>query len=894
MNTTPNDKIATADVAANADSVNVSSILSSLTQQGYDHLKSEGFSDNHLSSMISDGVRWVSHEEAFKLGFRWRHRNEGLYFPSTQHLKPFPAATKENGDSVKYLRSKAEWVMPTGSYVVETEGAKDAYAGSEILGIPTLAKPGVSFYAKEKWRSPSVKVVLGDSDTWVKPQLITSAILGSLAQKTKIQVVPDCKGFEKSGLVEFAKSGKTKQDYQKLIDSAMTVGEFLTELPSHWKDLDKRQVEKLTQATLRVMGKVNLTHMETDKILDALKEHTGSAKGVLTNEIKRLKLSKSLATVKTDKRFDPNRQVKDETLEVHILKRVFRGSETPYKVINAVFYRYTGLGYWEAVSEASLKKILADECEKCWTLEKSGEEWSGAFEFGTKKNIESCYTFCLSSLTDEILSQDAELICFQNCTLNIVTGEILDHSASHYLTSRIEANYEQNKECPKVFSDFVEKVFGIEYTKVIQTIISMYLDPSCFYGKAVQLIGQSGAGKGTFIRFVQSLFNPSSVQAVGSFSDLSTPDKRHQNLTGKRLICLPDLGGYQQNLRDYYELVDNGRLSGRALFSSETYSKEWMTRYILASVSELKIENSGDGWARRTITLRVKNREGKPDRSLLKKLQSVKADVISWALSMPKDERDEILESPETVAPNIAKDNHQASISGDIIKTFLDSCFKRSEIPTDKAQEQKLRISNTTLFGMYQAYYKAVGSGKPMMLNNFVSHLKVVLPDNFRGRDKSKEQSSQWVAAGFAGIELISSEIFTQQASYDGIQYYCNIDKTVEGSFYTEFNGDDSENEFEPQTEATQELSQELNFVDPVIVDDHVQNIMTAYKVDDLELWGAVEKMVSLDNALRQAVWDGIKNYLKLHEKNAENRKCIKNMITKMGKQIRAKQNQAN
>jgi phage/plasmid-associated DNA primase len=860
--------------------VQASQLLEVLTREGYEHLQSEGFSDEHLATIVSTGVRWVDEAEALALGFKWRHPNKGLYFPSTQHLRPFPAATKANGDEVKYLRSKATWVAPTDiAYQVETEGAKDALAGSLIGGIPTLAKPGVSFYSRPEWQCPTVKVTLYDSDTWVKPQLITFIVKAAIAQRTLIQVVPECKGFEKSGLVEFFKSGKNAQDYKALIDSAMNVHEFLTALPGHWQEqkLDKKSVDRLTRTAIKLIGEASLSPVELDRVLDSFKKHTGLTKDTLKREIAEKRLNKSLATIKADRKFDPNRLVKEETLEVHILKRVFRGSETPYVVIDGVFYRYTGLGYWELVSEAEIKRIIAEECEKCWTLEKKGDEWSGAFEFGTDKNVSSTFKFCRDSLASKVESGNGRYICFKNCTLDTETGKITNHSASHYLTSQIDADYQTNKECPQIFKKFICDVYGNDHLEVWQALISMYLNPACFYGKAVHIVGQSGGGKGTTIRFLQSLFNPASVQSISSFADLANADKRHQNLTGKRFVCLPDLGGYQQQLRDFYELVDNGALSGRALFSSDSYSKEWFCRFIMASVSELKIENSGDGWARRIITLKIQNRTGKPDRRLLKKLLVVKADVISWALSLDKTKRDEILENPEIAAPEIARNNHFASIAGDAIKTFLDGCFEPCTIDNYSSD----RIANTALYSMYKAYYKVVGTGKPMALNSFVSHLKTLLPDNYRERCKVKGASNKYHPAGFTGVKVIESvfsigagDSFNQDADRE---YICNSSNIVEGSFYKQFNVVEKDETLDKSVKTsidTEILHASLDNLESdkaitllKLQEQKINDLVDAtYEADRSEFADALaylmKDIVTLPHEVKQDYWEKLKAYL--------------------------------
>jgi hypothetical protein len=123
----------------------------------------------------------------------------------------------------------------------------------------------------------------------------------------------------------------------------------------------------------------------------------------------------------------------------------------------------------------------------------------------------------------------------------------------------------------------------------------------------------------------------------GDFPDISTPEGRHQNLSGKRIFAVPDTGGYVRGTRAFYELVDNGKLNGRALFNPVGYSKVWNIRFWVASVDHLQIENAGDGWARRAYPIPVLARSVRPDPDLKLLLEAVKADVISWALAMPRD-----------------------------------------------------------------------------------------------------------------------------------------------------------------------------------------------------------------------------------------------------------------
>jgi D5 N terminal like/Poxvirus D5 protein-like len=495
------------------------------------------------------------------------------------------------------------------------------------------------------------------------------------------------------------------------------------------------------------------------------------------------------------------------TIEQVVMNALF---SSPWLRSEANLCRFNG-EYYEWVEDVAVAADIAKFLHKypALTVRKNVEQWG--FDYAGEGFVKRCLAWVKMRVPK--LQESKHLICFKNYVLNTLTGEQMKHSPDRHITSQIQSDYYRGAECPEVFSDFIRRVYGSEYLEVWRAIISMFLDPGCMYGKAIHVVGQSGGGKGTTLRFLASLFDPGSVQSLGSFSDLATPEKRHQNLRGKNFAYLPDLGGFQQMLQAFYEMVDNGALSGRALYESEAYTKAWHCRFALASVSELKIENGGDGWMRRMITLRVKDRTGTPDRSLAKKLEAVRSEVISWALGMDRDRRAEVLENPELVAPAIGRDNHKSSIVGDAVKTFIDCCFT-------KAEGDDSRIASAELYQLYTAYYRASGTGKPMGLNNFVQHMKVIFPGSFHERTRIKG-SDQKIPAGFIGLRQIE-DIFTPSVDSSGEPgFICNLNKTIEGSYYTEF----AEPEIE-WCEAIDETDSPTDAAAVAVVDEYVGRLL--------------------------------------------------------------------
>jgi phage/plasmid-associated DNA primase len=287
-----------------------------------------------------------------------------------------------------------------------------------------------------------------------------------------------------------------------------------------------------------------------------------------------------------------------------VYRREFGAAAGDWRVIDTAFYRWTGLGHWQHQPDKVIHKLICDASDAAFKLKHSKEEgWQVFKPYELNSHEESAFKYSRKRLEPvESLPTNHHLRAFRNCTVDMRTGATMPHDKNHFLTTAIPYDYEPGKECPDVFRQFIVESFGEDMLPVIRAFTSMFLDPTAPYGRFPHLVGQSGGGKGTLGRFWNSLFGPEGSSS-GNFADLATAEGRHQFLTGKSIFAIPDAGGYISGLRAFYELVDNGGMSGRALFNPIGYEKIWNIRFWVASVDHLQIENAGDGWARRAYPI---------------------------------------------------------------------------------------------------------------------------------------------------------------------------------------------------------------------------------------------------------------------------------------------------
>lgn len=713
--------------------------LERLKPEHAEHLLDEGFLPTQVARMIDSGVRSLSEEEAAQQGFKAKDlagkytSSSGLYFPFAGEFGQLrldnPIEQKPN-KFIKYLTpigAKSQARIPTGCRVI-TEGAKDAMAGSLHGKIPTGAIAGVSHY--NSLPKDAGYTVIFDNDGWVNPNVFTNLFCAGKHLNGKVALLPEIEGEPKAGLSEYFKAGNTPDDFKAFVDSALKPEMLLIEWGNRLGKIPLERQPQAVRVALRLAAQF-LDPIQQGYLFDNIRKSTKIQPKILQTELakqkrkilnrERLEFEKEFGTEK-----DLNGYV-ETTVEDNILTTVFGNGEKDWTVLDDAFYRYAEAGYWRHISDPSICKIVAQELRSRFTVEKEGKK----YEFATEKHKKSAIGFCRSALTEDNLPFNRHLIAFSNGTVDMRTGQLMPHNPKNFLTTAIAADYIPNAACPEIFHRFIVNVFGEELISLIRALTSMLLDPTAPYGKFAHIIGPSGSGKGTLLRLWGSFFSQEHYRSMSSFSELGTAEGRHQYLTGTRFVTFPDVGGYISGLKAFYELVDDGEMSGRALFSSHGYQKKWSTRFAIASVDHLQIENSGDGWDRRCIPLPTKPRQGLQDPYLNQKLEEVKGQIISWALAMDRAERDALLLMPPT-NERIIQAKQEQSIYSDSVRAFVDMCLRPSERAEATAE-------NHEVHDWYVSFCKAHGFS-PSSITKFVSHLKTVLLQNRVERRYRREE----------------------------------------------------------------------------------------------------------------------------------------------------------
>ena len=464
----------------------------------------------------------------------------------------------------------------------------------------------------------------------------------------------------------------------------------------------------------------------------------------------------------------------DVTPELAIFENIFNTGN--WIALNDSYYRYSGT-HWELQENSEIYGIIARQLKKCYTLAKAGkDDFKRQYPYFTDTKKKSTFGICLSGLQE--LSQQLKsdrgtgyYRCFNNGVVNLQSGELLPHDKKYLLTTKINADYKPGSDCPQVFKDFVTSSYGEKYLDIFRALISMYIDPSAPYGYFAYFVGTSGSGKGTAIRFLGKLFDR--IGSLNNFSELMSPESRHQNLSGVDFACFSDVSsGYHSGLEAFYELVDNGCLNGRPLYSKDSYSKNWNCRFAVASVHAIRVENSQSGWARRALIIPSKAVAASDrDNQLEQKLDNAKAEIISWALGIGSVERDRLLREYMNNDTDLKNIRREHEIDSDSIKGFIDRCLR----PSADAGE----ITPDKLYKFYSAYCKESGY-KSLNLDNFKNRLKTAIPGFYVARKQKRVNGQQtWISQHFKNISVVESGFI--ENLHDPGKYNCSLSNCTEG-----------------------------------------------------------------------------------------------------------------
>ncbi|MDP6998996.1 MAG: phage/plasmid primase, P4 family, partial [Candidatus Poribacteria bacterium] len=322
-----------------------------------------------------------------------------------------------------------------------------------------------------------------------------------------------------------------------------------------------------------------------------------------------------------------------------------------------------------------------------------------AAKFSSTSRQKAVLEYCKRHLPIEArdLDLDVYLLNFDNCTVDLRTGEQRPHDREDYITKLIPRSYKPKAKAER-WTKFVNQIMGgeVEMTDYLQRVAGYTCNGSTNEQVMFVFYGDGSNGKSTFAETCR--------QALGDYSQTVSDDffmikyqREHPTeiarLQGSRLVIGSESQGAHSN-----STLDEGkvkRLTGGDTLIGRFMGKDYFEfpasqTYILLVNNKPVIRNTDDGiWRRlRLVPFDQKFEGDNRDLDLKQQLEIEMEGILAWMVEGAISAYQDGLQEPKTVTD--ASQEYRQEF--DSIGSFIDECCLQDI--NQKAQSSRL----------YQAY----------------------------------------------------------------------------------------------------------------------------------------------------------------------------------------------
>lgn len=762
-----------------------------LNQEHTDKVRARGFSDAQIQRLAhSNGSPpLIESLTAEQIQSDWLHRfpamrgNDGgalllRFNDCTVSLKPDkPVWDAEKQKAKKYLYefcpehlpkgSKTQPWIPKGAASCATEGLFDALAITLLMETPCAAVTAPS-HIKRSVFPESVKVYVSDSDVPFHHSggLLPTVVGHCRSKGLKLAHFPrnpnadyayegdkipnDCKWGGEEWAAHWKNEGNDpKAEMAKVIASAKAPFEYIKGIIREFADVGIRYpansivISNCAKAIADATDDPTKRHVLRDLLADATK----AGKKWIENQIRersakllhdRAKEREELYEQGLEERpeelpGDPYEISEGDCIDTHITDMLL-AQEQLYGASNGALFTYDAdRGYWHRMRHDEALQMIQAEVRQVYRFRRDG---SKAYPYGTAAQVQSCLSSLLTRTTDARLSELPRHIPFLDQTYNCNDGTVVPHSPDHGATYGVNADLQLIDECPAVFAAFVDTCYGKEVLPVIRAWVRAIIDPSIPYGKYLFIVGMSGTGKGILLEFFDTLLPATCRSSLEEPGDIHNADKVYQLVLGKRYIGFHDLPPRLKTMQLFYKIVENVEVSARKLNSSHTVEVQPNCRFAMAATKMPTVADGNDGLVRRAIVIRTKPRNGKCDINLKGQLvgtsaehQQLRADVMGWALQMPRQECIDILYG-DAAADVLDEGITELEANADVVARFVDRCM----LPN--GNKEVTQQDWDKLYQVYRLFCQEFGYDGKGSIGLFMNRMRAKMPHLHRKRRK--------------------------------------------------------------------------------------------------------------------------------------------------------------
>lgn len=307
-------------------------------------------------------------------------------------------------------------------------------------------------------------------------------------------------------------------------------------------------------------------------------------------------------------------------------------------------------------------------------------------------------------ISPQELDVDPYLLNCLNGTIDLRTGQLLQHDPKNFITKIIPVSYDPAAQCPQ-WVDFLETIFNWNYDLIlfIQRVVGYSLTGVTAEQCLFLLHGLGANGKSTFIDVMSTLLGDY-AQGADFETFLIKKNETIRNdlarMTGKRFISAIESEG-ERRLAEVLvkQLTGGDTITARFLFG-EFFDFKPTFKIWLAANHKPNIRGTDYAiWRRiKLIPFNVTIPEDKRDPKLPEKLKAELPGILTWAVQGCLEWQKSGLQTPEEVRSATSEYKNEM----DVIGIFLDECCILSNDTAVKTQ-------SGTLYDAYRSWCESNG-----------------------------------------------------------------------------------------------------------------------------------------------------------------------------------------
>ncbi len=276
------------------------------------------------------------------------------------------------------------------------------------------------------------------------------------------------------------------------------------------------------------------------------------------------------------------------------------------------------------------------------------------------------------------------LICCLNGTLDVRTGELLEHSPDHELRYRLDIDYDPGAECPTYDKLINDTLMGNEACiRLFDEYAALTLIPELRFQVALYLLGEGGSGKSTLLRVVEMLHDPNAVSTT-PLDKLD--DERYRTDIADKLICISfDVQTLKKVFGETFTRITGGDpIAVRKLYQEVKGTVRSTVRFMGSMNPDTPGSiSSPDALERRLLLVPCGPRVKSPDPDLFEKLKAEKAGILARYVKALQ----RLLKRNRFDIPDVVRDEVREYITyQDAFDVYAAERLRRGDIKTPVAE----------------------------------------------------------------------------------------------------------------------------------------------------------------------------------------------------------------